>query len=209
MMSIWSTFRYVPQTSPEAFAWAILSFATYLGVSEFRPILMGRLIDPLALALAVQLTLSWTKNITSDRFAHAFRRSPLFSGVAMVCACVGLSFMAFYGTAAFAAKFFIFYYLSQATFLLFFVTYDPATLLVLRQGPWGHTKTHREATAMLDAAGIVIAAATLFTVWIFADPLAFAAMMSFGVLVVRMIANWIVVLYLIDQQNRRWNEPKD
>ena len=52
---------------------------------------------------------------------------------------------------------------------------------------------------MLEAAGLVIAAATLFSVWTFAGPLAFAAMMSFGVLLVRTMANWVIVLFLLDK----------
>ncbi|MFK7837840.1 MAG: hypothetical protein AB8B60_16645 [Sulfitobacter sp.] len=200
-MNIWSTFRHVPPISPQAMAWATLSFATFLGATEFGPIVAGRPLDPLALALAVQLTLSFTKNMTSDRFARAFVRSPRFCVVLASSASAGLAAMALYAEAAFAAKLFIFYYLTHAALLSFFATHYPEGL-DFSQGSWTDRRLHREAAVMLEAAGIVIAAATLFTVWTFADPLAFAAMMSFGVLIVRMMANWVIVLYLLDQQNR-------
>jgi hypothetical protein len=197
-MNIWSTFRFVPPLAPEALAWATLSFATYLAASEATPVLWGRAIDPLALALAVQMTLSITKNILSDRFLKSFLRSPRIGLVLLAGVFAGLGMLAVYGTAVTAAKLFILYYLAHAAVLSFGATHAPGILDSV-QGTWVRQTKHLKEAVMLEAAGLVIAAATLFSIWTFAGPLAFAAMMSFGVLLVRTMANWVIVLFLLDK----------
>ena len=200
-MNIWSSFRLVPPVSPEAMAWATLSFATYLATSEFQPQVAGHSIAPLALALAVQLCLSTTKNLTSARFARSYARAPK-TGVVMA----GLMFRSFGAVAlwssdATAARLMIVYFLMHAAMLASMAAHPPKKLHDM-QGTWTGASRHRRHAVLLEAAGLVVSAATLATTWVFAGPMAFAAMMSVGVLVVRTLANWVVVLYLLDVMDR-------
>jgi hypothetical protein len=200
-MNIWSTFRLVPPLAPEAMAWATLSFATYLATSEYGPEIAGRPLDPLALALFVQLFLSMTKNIGSEKFARVYARNPRVSVAIPSAIFAALATVAVYASSATAAKLIIAYFLFYATLLFGVACYAPRRLHYL-QGTWTNSKRARTKVVMIEASGLAVSAATLATTWVFADPMAFAAMMSFGVLVVRTLVNWVIVLYLLDEMQR-------
>lgn len=209
-MNIWSTFRFVPPISPQAMAWATLSFATYLAAVEMQPMLWGRALDPLALALAVQMVLSMTNNLTSDRFVDAMHsldcRISVVSAMLTVAAVFVVSAaVAVLASATTAAKLLILYQLAHAFKLAYTSLHAPEALHRL-VGTWADLKKHAENAVMLESAGIAVIALTLFTVWTFAGTLAFAGMMSFGVLVLRVFTNWAIVLYLLDADQQASDE---
>ena len=201
-MNIWSTFRFVPPIAPEAMAWAALSFATYLAASEMQPQIGGHVLAPLALAVAIQLVLSTTRHLTSYKFARSYARAPKTSIALPALLFCGFAAIALRAPDVVAVKLMILYYLGFAAILSWGAAYAPRYLYYM-QGTWtGSKKAHRSQAVMLEAAGLVICAATLVTTWTFAGPMAFAAMMSIGVLVMRTMANWVIVLYLLDVRDR-------
>lgn len=200
-MNFWTTFRFVRPIAPEAMAWATLSFATYLAASDMHPSFWGHAIDPLALALAVQMVLSFTKNMTDHRFIKAFPKAPVFTCIMLLLTLVCLCIMAVFATDRTAAMIFVCYYLCHAAGLAWTAAYgsDAAPSL---QGRWKNASAYLRPAVALEAAGIAVCGATLFFTWTFAGAFAFAAMMSFGMLVMRVMVNWIIVLYMLDAENR-------
>lgn len=208
-MNIWSTFRLVPPVSLQAMAWATFSFATYLAAIEMQPVMWGRALDPLALALGVQMTLAVTSNLTSDRFAAmlneetaTFANSSIFFAIMTV---LGFACVAFFATAATAAKLFILFGIAHGFSLGITALYDPQGLKFFAGG-WMRSKKHVQNVVLLQSFGVVTTALTLFTVWTFAGSFAFAAMMSFGVLVLQVLTNWAIVLYLLDADEQPSDE---
>lgn len=200
-MSFWTTFRFIRPIAPEAMAWATLSFATYLAASEMRPSFRAHAIDPLALALAVQMVLSFTKNMTEKRFLNAFPKAPVMSSVILLLTLAGLCAMAVLATDRTAAMIFVCYYLCHAAGLAWTAAYGSNASPSL-QGRWPNATAYLRPAVALEAGAIAICAATLFCTWTFAGGFAFAAMMSFGVLVMRVMVNWVIVLYRLDAENR-------
>lgn len=209
-MNIWSTFRFVPPISPQAMAWATLSFATYLAAVDMQPMLWGRALDPLALALAVQMALSLTNNLTSDRFIDAMQflnnRICIVSAIVTVIAVFAMcGILAVTASGATAAKLFILYQAAHAFKLAYLTLYAPEALYRM-VGTWTFLKKHVQNAVMLESLGITVTALTLSTVWTFAGPLAFAGMMSFGVLALRVLSNWAIVMYLLDAEQQASDE---
>lgn len=200
-MKIWSTFRYVPPVAPEALAWCVLSFAACLAAYETAPTVMGQPIAPLALALAVQMTLMLAKNVFSDRAAHIIANVPLVAGAMIMAAVAGFGLLALHGTDAFAAQLMIAWMLFNAFCLTWANAQDP-DIMDCMPSAWSHLDRHRDRAILIEAGGFVLSAAALLSVWTFAGPLAFAVMMGFGVVYVRMLTNWIVVLHLLDLEDQ-------
>ena len=69
-----------------------------------------------------------------------------------------------------------------------------------------HLEKHAEPALLLEAFSKIVIALTLFTVWVFVGPFAFALMMSFGVLALGMFTNWIIVLYALTAEEHGSNE---
>lgn len=199
-MNVWSTFRYVPPIAPQAMAWAVLSFACFLAASEMQPVLWGQLMDPLALALAIQLTLSITSNLTSQRFARVFALAPRASLGIAASFFLGFGVLACFGTASVAAFVMVLYLVLHAAVLTWGAAFAPAHRL---QRTWTQAKVLRRRVVLMEAAGVGVSAATLVSVWTVLGPLAFAAMMTFGLLVIKIFVNWIIVLYLLDTLDRK------
>jgi hypothetical protein len=200
-MNPWSTFRLVPPIATEAVAWTILSMATYLAAEQFQPVVAGRTLAPLALAASVQFTLIHSRTLLSSRFAGAVRRAPVASVAMAVALLVCPPLLALLGSDAVAAKVVIAWVLLNAFCLTWAIGYAPESIGRMPSA-WSLLPEHRENAMLIDAAGLVIAAAALLATWVHAGPLAFAAMMGAGLLILRLFTNWIIVLYLLDQQNR-------
>ncbi|MEW9919315.1 hypothetical protein AB2B41_06855 [Marimonas sp. MJW-29] len=196
-MSPWSTYRYVPPIAPEAMIWATLSFGTFLAAQEFRPVLLGSAIDPLALAFAVHLALSFAKNVSSDRFQRVFAAAPREATVLLALIAFGLFCLAAYGSAAFTVTLAVLYFSFHAAVLYLGATRRP-DMLPMMVGTWTSSEPSLPRAVQLEAMGILLGAMTLLTVWHFAGQFAFAAMLSFGMLVLRYFVNWIIVLYFFE-----------
>jgi len=117
---------------------------------------------------------------------------------AFLCAVVfgGFAAFALFGTAEAAAKGLVVYYLVQALAHAGLAACAPQDLHRL-SGTWGTLDTNAPRAVLWEAAGFVLIAATLINVWTLASPLAFAAMMSFGVIAMRVGINWVIVLQLL------------
>ncbi len=200
-MNIWSTFRSVPPIAPEAMAWAVVSFGTFLAASEYPAHLWGRDLDPLALAIAVHLFLSVIKNLNGARYARAKKEALGASVIIPFILFGGIALLALFANTATAAKLMIIYVLMNALIQCGTAAFNAKSLDRI-VSTWGCARDAPARAVMLEGLGLAVCAATLTTVWMFSSPLAFVAMSSFGLLVLRVFINWLIVLYLIDQFNR-------
>jgi hypothetical protein len=113
--------------------------------------------------------------------------------------CMGA--LAIFGTSTTTANIVIVYFAQHGVLLATAATKYPKWINML-QGTWNEGTRFDIPATMGRGLGAALKALTLFTVWHFAGPTAFAAMMSFGVLVLHVLCDWAIVLYLIDLQQR-------
>lgn len=188
---------------------ATASFATYLAVVDMRPTFLGYDISPLALAFVVLLVLTFTRNMSREGFIQVFKRTPVITTLTALTLFAALVAIAVFSSDRAAMWICVSYYLSGAIRWAWKSAYgkDPE----LDPSPhWSASQPDYRSSITLEAAGIALCAMTLFTTWTFAGPLAFAAMMTFGMPVMRLLVSWIVMLYVLDAQARdRYSDPDD
>ena len=116
-MSPLAAFRLVPPLATHSVAIAIVTVSAYLGAAEARPLLLGRPVDPLALAFAVQFGLVLLLNVSQSRTLTLLRRSPVFSALFLLAAVAGIAALVVWGTATVAAMLMIAWALLNALYL--------------------------------------------------------------------------------------------
>jgi len=197
-MNALGTIHLVPPIAPSAMARAVMSFATYLAALDWPVMIAGRASDPLALSLGVVFIAIIARNLTTARNLSFYRSNPKLMSFVLLIGLTGIAALILFASAKQAAGIVISYYAAYAAWTYAMGRYCPEELHHLGYPP--ADDTGRVALiAQLDAVGFALTATTLICVWSFAGAFAFAAAISFGILVIRFMMNWVIVLILLDR----------